>query len=159
MTTRRASTGGLACLMLFIGLMWLYPLLTLRLTDQHDIPTHLRWAEQFADALRDGQLLPRWAHAAMLGLGDPSFVYYQPLFYYITSSFALLGIRSEYALLLGIMVPYMLLGAIVYQTFLSRYSGQIALAGAVFVVAGPLLYFLPTNLGAFPWLLSCASFA
>jgi hypothetical protein len=154
MTARRASMAGMACLMLFIGLMWLYPLLTLRLTDQHDIPTHLRWAEQFADALRDGQLLPRWAHAAQLGLGDPSFVYYQPLFYYVTGVFALLGLRSEYALLLGIIVPYVLLGAIVYRTFLGRYPDRVALAGAIFVIIGPLLYFLSTNLGAYPWALS-----
>jgi hypothetical protein len=154
MTTRRASMAGMACLMLFIGLMWLYPLLTLRLTDQHDIPTHLRWAEQFADALRDGQLLPRWAHASLLGLGDPSFVYYQPLFYYITSIFALIGLRAEYALLLGIIAPYVLLGAIVYRTFLGRYPDRVALGGAIFVIVGPLLYFLSTNLGAYPWSLS-----
>lgn len=154
MTSKRASTAGLACLLLFIGLMWLYPLLTLRLTDQHDIPTHLRWAEQFADALRDGQLLPRWAHAALLGLGDPSFVYYQPLFYYITSAFALLGLRSEYALLMGIIVPYVLLGVIVYRAFLGRYPDRVALGGAIFVIVGPLLYFLSTNLGAYPWSLS-----
>jgi hypothetical protein len=154
MTSRRASTAGLACLGLFIGLMWLYPLLTLRLTDQHDIPTHLRWAEQFADALRDGQLLPRWAHASLHGLGDPSFVYYQPLFYYVTSAFALLGLRSEYALLLAIIVPYVLLGAIVYRTFLGSYPDRVALAGALFVIVGPLLYFLSTNLGAYPWSLS-----
>lgn len=154
MTSKRTTTAGLACLLLFIGLMWAYPLLTLRLTDQHDIPTHLRWAEQFADALRDGQLLPRWAHASLLGLGDPTFIYYQPLFYYVTSAFALLGLRSEYALLLGIIVPYVLLGVIVYRTFLGRYPDRVALAGAIFVVIGPLLYFLSTNLGAFPWSLS-----
>jgi len=159
---RRASPLGLVGFALFIGLIWLYPLATLRLPDQHDIPTHLRWAEQFAAALKDGWLLPRWAYGAHYGLGDPSFVYYQPLFYYITGLFALLGIRSEYALLLAIIVPYLILGVVVYRGFLGSYPTRYAFAGAAFVVGGPFFYFLSTNLGAFPWTLAipfCVLFA
>jgi hypothetical protein len=161
-TLRRASPLGLVGFALFIGLLWLYPLATLRLPDQHDIPTHLRWAEQFTAALKDGWLLPKWAYAANYGLGDPSFVYYQPLFYYISGMFALLGLRSEYALLLAIIVPYLILGVIVYRGFLGSYPTLYALAGTAFVVGGPFFYFLSTNLGAFPWTLGipfCVLFA
>jgi hypothetical protein len=154
-TLSRSRLLGATCLVLFILLLWLYPLLTLRLGhNQNDITTHLRWAAQFVDALRDGWLLPRWAYASLNGLGDPTFVYYQPLFYYISSAFALLGLRSGHALLLAAVVPYLLLGGIVYRLFLGRYRGRYAVLGAMLVVGCPLLYFLSTHVAAFPWTLS-----
>jgi hypothetical protein len=55
----------------------------LRLPHQNDLLVHLQWSDQFLSALRDGVPLPRWAHASVNGLGDPTFVYYQPLFYYL----------------------------------------------------------------------------
>lgn len=150
----RARVAGVVCLLLLIALLWAHPLLSASLAHQNDIPVHLRWAEQFLDAFREGWILPRWAYASRGGLGDPTFFYYQPLFYYITTAFALLGIGSERALLLGAMVPYALLAGVVYLGVLRRYPNRQALLGTMFVVSCPLLYFLSTHMAAFPWSLS-----
>jgi hypothetical protein len=153
-TPARARLAGAACLLALIALLWAHPLLSASLAHQNDIPVHLRWAEQFLAAFREGWVLPRWAYASRGGLGDPTFFYYQPLFYYITTPIALLGVSSERALMLGAMVPYVLLAGVVYLGVLRRYPNRQALLGAMFVVACPLLYFLSTHMAAFPWSLS-----
>ena len=141
-------------LLLLTMLLWSYSLLTLRLPHQNDTLVHLRWAEQFLAALREGWLLPRWASASIGGLGDPTFLYYQPFFYYISSAFSLLGLRSELALLCAAMVPFMLLGCVLYLCLLGRYRNRNALLGAAFILACPVLYFVTASVGAFPWALS-----
>lgn len=146
--------AGALLLLLFIVLMWLYPAVTLRLAHQGDIAVHLRWVEQFYTALQDGVLLPRWAHAAQLGLGDPSFFYYQPLFFYITSLFVALGAGPERALVLAAATPFLLVAGMVYWHFLRRYPQRAAVLGTMLVVSCPTLYFMSTHLAAFPWSLS-----
>jgi hypothetical protein len=153
-TPARVRVAGAACLLLLIVLLWAHPLLSASLAHQNDIPVHLRWAEQFLDAFREGWILPRWAYASRGGLGDPTFFYYQPLFYYFTTAFALLGVSAQRALLLAAMVPYVLLAGVVYLGVLRRYPNRHALLGTMFVVACPLLYFLSTHMAAFPWSLS-----
>jgi hypothetical protein len=153
-TSARTRLAGSACLLLLIGLLWAHPLLSMSLGHQNDIPVHLRWAEQFLAAFREGWVLPRWAVASRGGLGDPTFFYYQPLFYYFTTAFALLGVRAERALMLGAMVPYVLLAGVLYLGLLRRYPNRQALLGSMFVVACPLLFFLSTHMAAFPWSLS-----
>ncbi|WP_312513845.1 hypothetical protein [Massilia sp.] len=153
-TESRLRPLGALALFLFIAAMWLYPAMTLKLAHQNDIAVHLRWIEQFHTALQDGWLLPRWAYAAQGGLGDPSFFYYQPLFYYISSLFLWLGFRPERALVLAAAVPFLMVAAVVFWYFLRRYPARSALLGAMFVVACPTLYFMSTHLAAFPWSLS-----
>lgn len=144
----------MAGLLALVALMWLNPVLTLRLTDQPDIPTHLRWAEQFAVALKEGIWFPRWASASLDGLGDPTFVYYQPLFYYLTGTASLLGARSELALVLAATVPFLILGIVVYGRIFRAYHTPYAIAATLFIVAAPPMFFLSTQVGAFPWTLS-----
>lgn len=54
--------------------------------DGPDAKIHFRWALQFAAALSEGTLYPRWASYSYLGLGDPTFLYIHPLFYYATAA-------------------------------------------------------------------------
>lgn len=151
---KRLRIAGALAVCLFIGLLWLYPAATLKLGHQNDIAVHLRWVEQFHAALQDGVLLPRWAWAAQLGLGDPSFFYYQPLFYYITSLFLWLGLGPERALVFAAAVPFLMVAVIVYRYFMARYPARAAVLGAIFVAGCPTLYFMSTHLAAFPWSLS-----
>ncbi|KGF81233.1 hypothetical protein IA69_14400 [Massilia sp. JS1662] len=154
MIERRRYVAGLIAVTLFAVLLWLQPLLTLRLPHQVDLLVHLRWSDQFFSAVRDGWLLPRWAYASHGGLGDPTFMYYQPLFYYVTSAFALAGLESRYALLWGALVPYALLGAVVYFGMLRHADRRSAVLGACFVMCCPVLLFLSAQMAAFPWVLS-----
>lgn len=54
--------------------------------DGSDIKIHARWAFQFIQALNEGTIYPRWAGYSYFGLGDPTFLYIHPLFYYATAA-------------------------------------------------------------------------
>lgn len=54
--------------------------------DGSDVKIHARWAFQFIQALQEGTLYPRWAGYSYFGLGDPTFVYIHPLFYYAAAA-------------------------------------------------------------------------
>jgi len=153
-TPIRSRLSGAGCAFLFLALLWLYPLLTLKLAAQFDFSVHLRWAMQFYSALQEGNILPRWAPASVDGLGDPTFFYYQPLVYYFSSFFRMLGCDMRIALLLTEICSFTLLGSIVFFYFLRRYPNRGAIFGTMFVLACPPLYFLATQMAAFPWVFS-----
>src|ERR1700719_3063107 len=50
---------------------------------------HLFWAKHFSDQLREGNLFPQWLLHMNSGLGSPTFYFYGPVSYYLTSIFFL----------------------------------------------------------------------
>ncbi len=54
--------------------------------DGDDATTHLHWITAFFDLLRQGILVPTWLPDGFHGLGAPTFYFYPPLTYYVTSS-------------------------------------------------------------------------
>jgi hypothetical protein len=50
---------------------------------------HLFWAKHFSDQLWAGNLFPQWLQDMNSGLGSPTFYFYGPISYYITSFFFL----------------------------------------------------------------------
>lgn len=57
-----------------------------------DLPFHVSWSYQFAAALREGILYPRWAPISNFGLGQPVFMYYNPISFYLIGFLSLAGI-------------------------------------------------------------------
>ena len=53
-----------------------------------DSRSHLSWNIGFGEALRAGALYPRWLRDVNQGDGDPLFVFYGPVFSYLTSLFS-----------------------------------------------------------------------
>jgi uncharacterized membrane protein len=84
----RAWPLALLVLIMSIGVLthWV-ALQELQVINGPDIKIHFRWALQFAAALSEGVLYPRWASYSYLGLGDPTFLYIHPLFYYVVAVF------------------------------------------------------------------------
>lgn len=134
-----------------VVLLMVQPTGALHMVPGYDMLIHLRWSDQFYSALQEGKWLPRWVPASFNGLGDPTFFYYQPLFYYISSVFRVLGFEPERAVMLAAAVPYVLLAGIAYGAILKRHAHDWALAGAVLVLASPPLLFVTTHMGFLPW--------
>ncbi|MEI4473705.1 hypothetical protein [Frigidibacter sp. MR17.24] len=61
------------------------PLLMGVIAQATDHFIHYRWASTFADSLAAGVLSPSWEAVSRGGLGDPVFVYYVPLYYYLVA--------------------------------------------------------------------------
>jgi uncharacterized membrane protein len=50
-----------------------------------DLTNHHVWAIEFARAVRQGEVYPRWLRMGFHGLGEPVFLYYSPLMFYATA--------------------------------------------------------------------------
>lgn len=70
-----------------IALLFTLPALFYGVFDAHDVKVHLLWSNSFAEQFWQGELYPRWLFDANFGLGSPSFFFYPPLPYYISSLF------------------------------------------------------------------------
>lgn len=153
-TVRSHAGLGILVALLIGALVWWQPLLLQRLIQRPDALTHMRWSHEFYVGLQDGMLYPRWAYASHQGLGDATFMYYQPMLYYISAIFAALSIKANYALVLAAGTPYVLLAAIAYTDQAARHGVARGTGAALLVAACPAVYFIATNGGAFPWSLA-----
>lgn len=77
-------TGLLIVSLVAIASFW-FALFANLIFPTWDLETHYRWVTQFIAALDEGVWHPRWASESNLGLGDPTFVYYPPAYYYVVS--------------------------------------------------------------------------
>ncbi|KQQ46360.1 hypothetical protein ASF61_18360 [Duganella sp. Leaf126] len=74
----------LACGVVLLALF--APALVFGARASDDIPWHFIWLQSYLDAVRHGELYPRWMPDAMAGMGSPAFYFYPP---FATMFFAL----------------------------------------------------------------------
>ncbi len=73
------------------GLLFALPALVSSCLAGHDFFFHVMFSHHFIDQLLDGELYPRWMQYMNAGFGSPTFFFYAPLPYYITSLFSFIG--------------------------------------------------------------------
>lgn len=153
-TTREAPHGWPKALLLALTVAFVLlfqPLVLNQLIPQGDYVTHLRWATQFANAIADGVAYPRWAYASHGGLGDPTFIYYQPLFYYVVSAVNVFFADVNQAVRATILIGNALLALAAYSVLRLHCSGWRLALGVSAIQSLPLLFFLTAYYGALPW--------
>lgn len=110
--------------------------------DGPDIKIHFRWALQFAAALSEGVLYPRWASYSYLGLGDPTFLYMHPLFYYAVAAFdAVMGSLWTAILVVG-AVSTAATAAVTYWFARKYTTATLAIAAAAAMAFSPYAFHL-----------------
>ena len=139
----------------------LIPLLTLiwgwqlifydRLWLTHDLFVHYRWANQFLLALSEGVLQPKWAALSHYGAGDPTFLYYQPGFYYVVAVLNQFGFSIWDAIKFGLLLANLMLGLTVWLILRRHTNEYLSLFGAGFSQLQPFYFFLAYSGNAFPW--------
>jgi len=118
---------------------------------QADTRTHLRWAFQFNEAILDGIWLPRWTYASHGGLGDPTFLFYQPLLYYLTAAINFFIKDIKASLLFSILLSNIILGLSFYNLFIKYTKKIYSLFCMLCVQILPIYFFLFAYHGSFPW--------
>src|SRR4051794_8364519 len=73
-------------LILLVAVVAMAPELALGLTVSDSFRYNLLWPEQFATLFRDGHLYPRWLPLAWGGLGNPTFYFYPPSFFWVAAA-------------------------------------------------------------------------
>ena len=134
--------------------LFLQPVILNKFIQQGDYLIHLRWATQFASGLSDGVAYPRWAFASHGGLGDPTFVYYQPLFYYVVSMVNVFTADIWISIRIGIFIGSVFLALAAYNVLREHASGWRLVVGVAAIQCLPLFFFLNTYYGALPWVFS-----
>lgn len=102
-------------LFVFLGVVFLvvsiFPLLRSDFIWTHDSNLYPAAFYEFDQGIRAGDFLPRWSPDFWLGLGSPFFNFVQPLFFYITEIFHLIGfgiINSiKITIVLGIIIGFL----------------------------------------------------
>lgn len=100
-----------------------------------DVDFTAQSAQGFLDALREGVVYPRWIDAANRGFGAPTFVFYAPLAYYLTSLVSLVTGETAAALRWTLILSAFLSGG----AFFVVARAYASLLGAA---AGACLYLL-----------------
>ena len=139
--------------MLALAIIW--PLLRGGPSCGHDFGFHMQsWMDAGAQ-MRHGTLLPRWAYSPAFNAGEPRFVFYPPLSWWI-GSLLLLALPS--AIVPAVFTWLAITGAAVGMYALARrFTGPAAalLAAAVYV-ANPYLLFTAFERTAYAELLAAA---
>src|SRR2546421_10864524 len=73
-------------LIVLVAVAAMTPELLLGLTVSDSFRYNLLWPEQFSALVRDGHLYPRWLPHAWSGLGNPTFYFYPPLFFWVSAA-------------------------------------------------------------------------
>ena len=76
-----------AGLFLLTAVVFHFPRLVLDRTPvTFDLMLYVTGAYSFAQALGEGQVIPRWVDMANMGLGEPTFFFFSPLYYYVSAA-------------------------------------------------------------------------
>lgn len=123
------------------------------------------WVHEFIEALRRGELPPRWLPGAFQGLGAPSFYYYPPMAFYVAAVVDFVTLHKLNALQVTAWANFLLLlasGGGMFAWLRGRAGDRWALIGAVAYMLAPYhtidFYFRGafaevTAYAVLPWLL------
>lgn len=103
----------------------------------HDSRLHLVWVAEFAESLAAGVPYPRWLSDVNRGLGNPTFVFYPPLVYYVAAPAAWLTGSASRALDVVAALAFLASGAAAYRYLRPALPRGAALAGAAAFMALP----------------------
>lgn len=150
---RAWSVAALGCLV--AALLSNLPLfLAGRLFCSEDLNAYYRWSEQFARAVEEGALRPRWDAGAAGGLGSPAFLYLSPLFFYAVAIIRALGAGTWLAMRIVVFLTSCCAGLVAWRGLRRWIPDGWALAGAAVLQINPFLLHLISLHNLFPFYVS-----
>lgn len=106
----------------------------------HQYESHLFQAMDYADALREGRLYPRWAPHVLQGYGAPIYHYYPPAASYLTAAVHLLFTNNLIiASRIIYVVAFVIAGTTLYTLVLRQYNATAGLFTAALYVFSPYI--------------------
>lgn len=116
-----------------------------------DFYLHYHWAREFADGVSHGWLYPRWTFFDRFGLGEPVFVFYSPLYYFLAALVSLAGVTTWASMHVVEVLTNALFGFCVYLTCRYYVSFRVALLAGFAAAANPFLVMLHYKFQGFAW--------
>jgi uncharacterized membrane protein len=125
----------LAAVLLFA----VHPILRPYQVAGHSAYVDLSRAEAFHQAVRGGDLAPRWLPDFYFHYGSPIFNFYAPLAYYVIELFRMAGLDGMWALKAAYLLFWLLAALAMYLLAASMFGEDGALAAAAAYVLAPYL--------------------
>jgi hypothetical protein len=126
-----------------VGVVAMIPAVIFGIPGGHDLPSHLRFAIPFYNAIHAGTLHPGWLAESNGGFGDPAIRFYPPALYYMLAATRALTGDWYNGILLGFAL-FSVLGAIG-----AFFWARCFLPPNLAVVAGVLYAFVPYRINEF----------
>lgn len=115
----------------------------------HDF--HYRLVLEVVQGMRTGDWWPQWAFAAKYGLGEPSLLYYAPLYHHAAGALALILPNSWMAMQVVEIASLTLAGAFAFMLARRWVSDRWALLAVPLAIFGPMLSLLQFGFNGYPW--------
>ena len=116
-----------------------------------DFYLHYNWAKEFAENLAQGNPYPRWMFHGRLGLGEPVFIFYSPLYYHAVGLVALSGLNAWAAMQAASVLLTVTFAWLVYRTLAYRMApGWAGFIGLV-AMGSPFLVMLNYKFDGLAW--------
>jgi len=102
-----------------------------------DTFTYVSWAWQFIEAIKQGNIYPRWTPINFWGYGSPTFILYPPLAFYFTAFFNIFTDSLIDAMSLTKFMSFFLSSMGIFYLLRENYSIKIALFSASIYIIFP----------------------
>jgi hypothetical protein len=116
-----------------------------------DFYVHYNWTKEFAENIALGNPYPRWMFHGRLGLGEPVFIFYAPLYYFAVALVALPGISAWVAMQVVAVITTTIFGWFIYKT--CTYYADVRISAMVGFVAltSPFIVMLNYKFDGLAW--------
>jgi hypothetical protein len=116
-----------------------------------DFDAHYQWSMEFARSFAAGAPYPRWAFEANFGLGEPVFLYYSPLYYFLTALFRLI-LPSTWAAMQAVeILSTVVMGLMAWLIVKRHVAFPLAVVVSIVIVLLPFQVMLFHYFNGFPW--------
>lgn len=117
----------------------------------YDFFLHYNWSKEFTANLAGGDLYPRWIFHGRYGLGEPVFVTYSPLHYYLVSIFELTGLSTWNAMQWVAIITNFVFSWFVFIAARNYVGTKYALFISVAALLSPFLVMLHYKFHGVAW--------
>lgn len=117
----------------------------------YDFFLHYNWAKEFTENLRMGDSYPRWMFHDRYGLGEPVFMTYSPIYYYLIAIFNISGFDNWISMQLVAILGNAGFAYFVYLTAYRFVSPNISLSIALAALISPFLVMLHYKFHGLAW--------
>ncbi|MFO1428804.1 MAG: hypothetical protein U1F76_01480 [Candidatus Competibacteraceae bacterium] len=116
-----------------------------------DFYLHYNWAKEFAENFALGNPYPRWMFHGSLGLGEPVFIFYAPLYYYAVALVSLLGLSAWAAMQVVAVISTAVFAWFIYKTCSYYAQARLAAMIGLTALASPFLVMLNYKFDGLAW--------
>ncbi len=124
-------------LLIIISLLPLVSILRIGSYESGDLNFHVKFAMQFFENLKQGQLIPAWIEKQCSGYGCPDFIFTFLLSHYLISIIHVLGFSFITSAKILIAISFILSGIGMYLWMKDEFGDKSGFAAAVFYLFAP----------------------